>query len=454
MKDYRILHWCFTMLCLILGACGIDDEFALPVSDCDGFGSPLISLEELKAFYQGETVRITDSLHWEGYVVSSDATSNIFGEIYLQDQATEPSGGLVFLTDLLESHSLVPFGSKVVLNLKGLYLGESGGSLKLGGGFPSFGNLGVGRLPASLFTTHVTVLCKQETMPLTHRVSIDGLSEKFLNTLVEIPEVEFVPEEVGLPYADTGRETRRTLQDCSGNTIPVRNSGYSDFHSEPLPAGFGNVRGILSNRGSRFELLVMDPGDLSLEQPRCESRIERKTSDQILISELADPDNLSEARFTELFNASDSLFRLDGWELRRFTNSNLEPGLSVSLDGLEIEAGGVLVLSAYPEVFETTYGFPPDVIVSRNGPADSNGDDSIELIDPYGNVVDAFGIPGKDGTGTACEFEDGRALRREGVLLSSSFFNPSEWIIHNDSGGNGTIAGPKNAPEDFSPGLH
>jgi hypothetical protein len=198
----------------------------------------------------------------------------------------------------------------------------------------------------------------------------------------------------------------------------------------------------------------MDPEDLRLEQPRCESRIERKTSDQILISELADPDNLSEARFTELFNASDSLFRLDGWELRRFTNANPEPGLSVSLDGLEIEAGGLLVFSAYPEVFETTYGFPPDVIVSRNGPADSNGDDSIELIDPFGNVVDTFGTPGKDGTGTACEFEDGRALRREGVLLSSSVFNPSEWIIHNDSGGNGTIAGPKNAPEDFSPGFH
>ncbi|MFZ9029809.1 MAG: DUF5689 domain-containing protein [Robiginitalea sp.] len=439
---------------LILMGCGIEDEFEVPQSDCDGFGSHLISLEELKAYYQGETVRIMDSVQWRGYVVSSDATSNLFGEIYLQDEATNASGGLVFLTDLLESHSLVPFGSSVVLNLKGLYLGRSGGSFKLGGGFPSFGNLGVGRLPASLFGAHVTVLCNQEVLPEALRVSIEALSENQLNTLVEIPEVELLPEEVGLPFANTGEQTRRTLQDCSGNSLTLLNSGYSDFHSEALPDGFGSVKGILSNRGSRFELIVMNPSDLRLDQPRCDSRIERKSSDQILISEIADPDNLPEARFIELYNASDSLFRLDGWELRRFTNANLEPGLAVSLDGLEIQAGGVLVFSAYPEVFKNTYGFVPDAIVSRNGPADSNGDDSIELIDPFGNIVDAFGTPGEDGTGTASEFEDGRALRRKGIILASTVFNPSEWVVHNDSGGNGTIADPRNAPEDFSPGLH
>ncbi|MFZ9005118.1 MAG: DUF5689 domain-containing protein, partial [Robiginitalea sp.] len=83
---------------LILMGCGIEDEFEVPQSDCDGFGSHLISLEELKAYYQGETVRIMDSVQWRGYVVSSDATSNLFGEIYLQDEATNASGGLVFLT--------------------------------------------------------------------------------------------------------------------------------------------------------------------------------------------------------------------------------------------------------------------------------------------------------------------------------------------------------------------
>jgi len=458
MKDFYIkytscaLAGIFAVLCI--GGCGVNMEFTPPDPECEGFGYTRISLEELKAYYQGETVRITDSVQWEGYVVSSDASSNLFGEIYLQDQAADPTGGIVFLTDLLETHSMVPFGSMAVLNLKGLYLGKSGGSYKLGGGFPSFGNLGVGRLPASLFNTHVKVRCDQNALPEARRIAIGELSEDLLNTLVELEEVEFVSEEVGLPFANPGEETLRSLQDCSGNITKVRNSGYSDFHSELLPAGFGNAMGILGNQGNRFELLLMNSADLRLEQPRCESRIEKKTSDQILISEIADPDNLPEARFIELFNASDAVFGLYGWELRRFTNANPEPGLTVSLDGLEIEGGGVLVFSAYPEVFETTYGFLPDFAVPRNGPADSNGDDSIELIDPFGNVVDIFGNPGTDGSGTAHEFEDGRALRRREIIRSSPVFDPLQWVIYNDSGGNGTTSAPRSAPEDFSPGSH
>ena len=86
MKSSWIKHRVFAFAGLILFGCGINDDFAVPVSDCNGFGSPLISLAELKAYYQGETVRIPDFVQWEGYVVSSDATSNLFGEIYLQDE--------------------------------------------------------------------------------------------------------------------------------------------------------------------------------------------------------------------------------------------------------------------------------------------------------------------------------------------------------------------------------
>ena len=62
--------------------------------------------------------------------------------------------------------------------------------------------------------------------------------------------------------------------------------------------------------------------------------------------------------------------------------------------------------------FETVYGFAPDLGVSTNSPADSNGDDSLELVDPFGTVIDVFGIVGEDGTGTNHEFEDGKAVRK------------------------------------------
>lgn len=441
-------------LLLLLGACAPEGDFEPPRPDCEGFGLQPVSLQGLKARYKGETTLITDSLQWEGYVVSTDATSNLYGEVYLQEEPTGAGGGIAFLTDLLETHAVLPFGARVTVNLQGLYLGKSGGSFELGGAFPSFGTLNVGRLPAARFQDHIKVMCGQASEPVPPEIGIESLSDSLLNTYIAMQGVEFAAEEVGSPFAEAGQETRRTLVDCRGNSIGVRNSGFSDFREEPLPEGHGKAMGILSSYRNRYELLLLHPGDLLLTEARCEARIVRRTSSEILISEVADPENLPEARFLELYNASDAPFALDGWQLRRFTNDNREPGPSFSLDGLELAAGGVLVLSAYPDVFEATYGFPPDAIPPRNGPADSNGDDSIELIDPFGTVMDAFGVPGTDGSGTAHEFEDGKAERLPSVTQSNPVFDPTEWRIYNDTGGEGTIDQPQRAPQDFSPGKH
>ncbi len=420
--QYLTVLWCFTGLFFgLFSGCQPDLGADPPRRDCSGFGAQSITLTELKGLYLGETIQISDSLQWEAVVVSSDAASNVFGEIYVQDA---------------------------------VYLGVSSGAFELGGSFSSFGNLSVGRLPARLFQSHVRVHCGSEGFPLPLVTEITELSDSLLNTFVEVENVEFITAEAGLPFAEAGMEVRRTLSDCYGNTLNVKNSGYSDFYTQPLPAGHGSVRGLLNKYRSRFELVVMSPSDFDFSAPRCEFSTSEMTSDSILISEIADPDNLPEARFLEIFNASGEGIDLTGWELLRYTNANVEPGRIVPLEGLVIPAAGTLVLSAHPDVFEATYGFIPDKSVSGNGPADSNGDDTVVLIDPFGNVKDTFGNPGTDGSGTPHEFEDGKAERRGGVLTSSPLYNPSQWLIYNDSGGHNSLKEPQNAPEDFSPGIH
>ena len=46
---------------------------------------------------------------------------------------------------------------------------------------------------------------------------------------------------------------------------------------------------------------------------------------QVIITELADPNGATAARFVEIYNVSDSDVDLTGWELRRWTNANAEP---------------------------------------------------------------------------------------------------------------------------------
>ena len=78
----------------------------------------------------------------------------------------------------------------------------------------------------------------------------------------------------------------------------------------------------------------------------------------------------------------------------------------------------------------------------------------MALVNPSGELVDIFGVIGVDGSGTAHEFEDGRALRKPSVNKGNSVFDPSEWVITNDSGGEGTLKEPATAPDDFSPNTH
>ncbi len=172
----------------------------------------------------------------------------------------------------------------------------------------------------------------------------------------------------------------------------------------------------------------------------------------VFITELADPNNAAGARFVELYNNGDAEVDLsDGWALQRWTNGNTSPQSPVNLTGT-IAPGGFYIISANQSTFNSTYGFDADQNMGGGGPADSNGDEQIALLDASSTIVDMFGVPGEDGSGTNHEFEDGRAERKIGIVAGSTTYNFSEWNIWNDTGAAGTTNDPQNAPSDFDPG--
>lgn len=173
----------------------------------------------------------------------------------------------------------------------------------------------------------------------------------------------------------------------------------------------------------------------------------------VSFSELADPENNLGARFIELYNSSAEPLSLKGWQILRYTNANTDVSSLIDLSGYTIDGKSTLVISPNSEIFEQIYGFSPDIAVGTNSPADSNGDDNLQLVDPFGTVIDVFGVPGEDGSGTNHEFEDGRAIRRPEVTGGASEFQFSQWEIYNDTGEAGTLNQPQLAPDDFTPGI-
>jgi len=371
--------------------------------------------------------------------------------LHFQDSPDNPTEGFQIEVDLRESHLFFEVGSKIFIKLKGLYLGESRGVFKLGGTFAAFGTTSVGRLPALKIPEHLFLSCEPTQTIQPTLTSIDNLNDTMVNTLVKFENLEFLIDDFGKPFADVRAETERNLKDCNGNELILLNSGFSDFQSEILFENNGSITGVLLKDRDNFQLVIRDLDDVNFENKRCADL--QTTSTAIFISELADPNNNTGARFVELYNEANKSLDLNGWTLRRYTNANTEISSVIDLTGVSIGAQSTLVISPNAQEFELIYGFMPDLAVATNSPADSNGDDNLELVDPFATVIDAFGVVGEDGSGTNHEFEDGRAIRNLEITEANSSYAFSEWTIFNDTGNAGTTNLPQNAPEDFNPGL-
>ncbi|MGW9684322.1 DUF5689 domain-containing protein [Flagellimonas sp. 2504JD1-5] len=437
---------------VIAWSCVENAEFDVPKQDCDSNLLANTSFTELESLFTGETIQIQEDLVIEGFVISSDKAGNFYNVLFIQDLPNNPTAGIQLEIELRESHLFYPVGNKIFIKLKGLFLGKSRETLKLGGTFSSFGNVSVGRLPTHKVKQHIFKACDAFNQLSTTTISIPSLDSVALNTLVKIDSLEIVEEHLGNPFAIEGEDTEYRLKDCAENEVLLLNSGFSDFQTEILPKGNGSVTGILKKDGKQYQLVIRDLEDMDLVNQRCPEIITEFTSTNILISELADPDNNSGARFVELFNSASEPLDLNKWTLRRYTNDKTEVSSTIDLSGFIVEAQSTLVISPNAAEFELVYGFPPDMGVSTNSPADSNGDDNLELVDPFGTVIDVFGIVGEDGSGTNHEFEDGRAIRRFEIIKGNPVYTFSEWTILNDTGDSGTTKLPQNAPEDFTPG--
>ena len=434
-------------------ACVKDRDFDPPKESCVADLVSNTTYLEVKNLYTEGVIQIQDDLIIEGYVISSDEAGNFFSSLHFQDKPDNPTEGFQMEFDLRNSHLFYPVGSKIYIKLKGLYLGKQKGVYKLGGTFSSFGNLSIGRLPAKVVSKHLFSSCDVLVSARPTPIGLSTLDESMVNTLVELNAVEIIENELGLSFAEVKEETERTLIDCNDNEIVLLNSGYSDFQSELLPEGNGSVVGVLLRANDDYQIVIRDLDDINLQNERCEDLIDEFTSNSIFISELADPNNNSGARFVELYNSSMQPLSLKGWTLNRFTNDNSEFSSTTDLSGLDIEAQNTLVISPNAAEFETVYGFAPDLAIGTNSPADSNGDDNLQLVDPFGTIIDSFGIVGEDGSGTNHEFEDGRAVRKPEIVQANATYTFDEWTIFNDTGAMGTTNQSQNAPEDFTPGM-
>ncbi len=149
----------------------------------------------------------------------------------------------------------------------------------------------------------------------------------------------------------------------------------------------------------------------------------------LIISEVADPGDNSGARYVELYNggANEIDFSNQTWYLSR--QANADSWGDILLTGI-IKADSVMVIANSTSNFNSAYGFNPDM---ANGFVSGNGNDGYFLFKDgnhsSGTLVDAYGETDINGTGTAWEYEDGKAVRLYTVDSASATWMASEWKI-------------------------
>jgi Family of unknown function (DUF5689) len=267
-----------SLFVLLLGlgvvACTVEPNFDEPPTDV-GTTTPtanttIISLKALLTDINKPLV-ITDDLVVRGVVISDDRPGNFYKQLVIQDE----TGGLEIETYGTFLYTQFPIGREIAVRCKGLQLFQENGLTRLvGHSYEESGRfVAVGLTDAQIRTN--IVKGPLATNPLQPRVvTINQLSDPaLLNTLVQINNVQFIADDTSKTYAEVQppSNVNRTLVDCSGNEMILRNSGYSAFANLPLPNGRGSVIAVVSTYRDDRQLLIRDYTDLKFDSTRCTS---------------------------------------------------------------------------------------------------------------------------------------------------------------------------------------
>jgi hypothetical protein len=104
-------------------------------------------------------------------------------------------------------------------------------------------------------------------------VGVNQVTDAMLSTLIKLENVQFVYCDAGRTYADavTQYSLNRVLEDCNGNEIILRTSGFADFANARTPTGKGTLVGVLGKYGSDYQLYIRNTDDVVMPDNRCGS---------------------------------------------------------------------------------------------------------------------------------------------------------------------------------------
>lgn len=317
---------------LVITSCVQDDEFAIPngTTAVDPGLTANATFQNMVARYlqavgDGEDIAViaTDEAEIiiEGYVVSSDQAGNFFEELVIQNKrdASNPDADprLGFRLDINQSglFNSYEFGRKVYIKMNGLAIGLENGVYAIGK--PNGNDID----QIQPFELEQFLVRGTQVAEITPKVTTVGeLTEADENTVIQLSDVQFSRNDVGLTYAGEASDNFdgfRSIEECvEGGIISLQTSTFADFKSLTVDENKGTIQGVFTRDfGDDANVLVINTlADVNFtDTVRCDPNV----------LECTGPVSTAVTVFEEDFQAITNEAQLDalGW-----TNVNVSGG--------------------------------------------------------------------------------------------------------------------------------
>lgn len=238
------------------------------------------TIMQLKAKYIaiGDFQRIAEDMIIAGTVIADDRSGNFYKQIIIQDE----TGGIPILLDANNVYTQYPVGRKVFVKLKGMMLGDYGGTIQIGldssrsddGRF-----LNLDGVPQTMMDKYLLKGSFNNTITPKIVKPTDftkNINDPLLSTLVQIDNAEFKDADVNKTYADPSKNTSAvnfTINTCDKKSIVLRNSSYAKFAGINVPDGNGTLIGVPSIFNGTMQMFIRDTADVKFNGTRCSGQI-------------------------------------------------------------------------------------------------------------------------------------------------------------------------------------
>ncbi len=227
----------------------------------------IMSMDTLINMYQGQDIKFDTNYYVYATVTMDEVDGNIYKQVYIQQ------GDKAINVRMLQSGFLF-VGDSIRINLKGTTLSKYAGVIQLDSvdftknvAVQATGKYVQPKLVtiADLDTSFLNVLATEPSNP--------NVQYKYLSQLVKLENVQFSSADIapGSTYADGPNQQSKNLmlEDCDGNSIIVRNSGYANFANELVAQGNGTLVAIVSRYNSDLQLLIRSFNEIDMTGDRC-----------------------------------------------------------------------------------------------------------------------------------------------------------------------------------------